>query len=92
MSLEFVPRTRRREDDGPAVDQGVLVVSGGRPTPLLEQGEGAFNDVASLGELPVVGDRSAALAAAAGVVGLLVADHVAGKGLDPMMLGLVACN
>ena len=75
-----------------AVDQGLLVTTGGQPTPLLEQGEGAFNDVTSLVELLVVGDRSAALAAAAGAVGLLVADHVAGKGLDGMVLGLVACS
>jgi hypothetical protein len=42
---------------------------------------------------PVAGpDQRRQVAALAAAVGLLVADHVAGKGLGRMMLGLVACN
>ena len=40
------------EDDGGTVGEGELVVAGGQSSPLLREGEGALEDVASL-----VGDR-----------------------------------
>ena len=51
----------------------MLVVAGGQAAPLLEQAEGAFDDVAALVPVGVVGDRAPTGGAAALAVALLVA-------------------
>ena len=66
------------EDGAGAVDDGELVVPGGQSSPLLEGSEGAFDDVAGLVGVVVVGHGPPATRTSAGAVGLLVAwfgDH-----------------
>ena len=60
------------EDETTSIDQSVLVVAGGQAAPVLEDVEGALDDVASLVVLGVEVDRPAAVAAAASAVGGLV--------------------
>ena len=72
LYMDTRPGDGSGEDDGATVGDGVLVVAGGQTAPLLEQAEGAFDDVAPPIPVCVVGDRSATGRTATLAVALLV--------------------
>jgi hypothetical protein len=74
--LGSVGQDDESEQDTAEVGDGVLVVSGGKPAPLLEPVEGPFNGVSQLVRLGVEARRASAL----GSLGLAVRDLVAPLG------------
>src|ERR1035437_5722913 len=72
VSQRALPHGRGCEDDSAAVDNGVLVVSGGEAAPVLDQGEGSFDNVAAAVGDGVVADGPSAGGAASDAVAFLV--------------------